>query len=134
RRITETVGAVLQNELDEGLAPRDAAEDALGEVRVRQRDVAIFNAAGDLLASRWTLSGSPSGMLPPGVYTIQTPVRARVMSTAHLVPTGYVVVAAAPWVELDQQRQDLTASIVMLWPPALVITGGGLLWVFRGLL
>ena len=29
--ITETVGAVLQNELDEGLAPRDAAEDALGE-------------------------------------------------------------------------------------------------------
>src|SRR4029453_13074705 len=96
RRITETVGAVLQNELDEGLAPRDAAEGALGEVRVRQREDAIFNAAGDLLASRWTLSGSPSGMLPPGVYTIQTPVRPRGLSTAPLVPTGYVAGAARP--------------------------------------
>ena len=72
RRITETVGAVLQNELDEGLSPRDAAEDALGEVRVRQRHVAIFNEAGELLASRWTLSGSATTMRPPGAHTIDT--------------------------------------------------------------
>ena len=56
------------------------------------------------------------------------------MSTAHLVPTGYVILAAAAWEELDQQRQDLVASVLVLWPPALVVTVGGLLWVFRGLL
>jgi signal transduction histidine kinase len=135
RRINETVGAVLQNELNEGLAPPAAAEEALDEVRVAQRHVAIFSAAGEPLASRWTLPAPSAAVMPTlGAHTVETPVRARIISTAPVVPRGYVVAAGATWDELDEQRQDLLASILLLWPPALLVIVGGLLWVSRGLL
>lgn len=133
QRLNATVAAVLQNELDEGLSPRAAAEDCLGEVRAAGRHVAILAHDGTVLAQRWTLPSGPAaagGRELDGTWTVESATSFRVVSAARPpVPAGFIVVTAASWQELDADRRDIVRALMIVIPSALLIAAGGGWWV-----
>jgi heavy metal sensor kinase len=133
QRVNATVSFVFQDELHEGLAPKAAAEDCLSEAILTARHVAIFTRDGALLAKRWSLPGDPPFDPPEAavrVHTVSTPVRYRLVSVSEPpVPAGYVVVTAASWDELTEDRQTIARALVLVIPIALVIAAVGAWWV-----
>ena len=133
QRANATVSFVFQNELNEGLAPKDAADDCLSEAIVRPRHVAIFSRDGTLLGKRWSLPGEPPFDPPqatPRIRTVFAPLRYRLVSiSTPPVPAGYVVVTAAPWDELIEDREPIERALILVIPAALVIAAAGAWWV-----
>jgi heavy metal sensor kinase len=131
--VNETVSFVFQDELNEGLGPTAAVEDCLSEAVVRPRHVAIFTRDGSLLGKRWSLPGDPPfdpADPEPRIWTVASPVRARIVAVSRPpVPAGYVVVTAASWDELTEDRDTIAYALIVVIPIALVIAAAGAWWV-----
>jgi len=134
RRINDAVATVLANELNEKGHAQAAAEEALIEVVVPGRHLAIATRDGRVLAQRWRLS-SPPPMLDgiaarERITTLIAPAAATVVARAlPPVPEGFVVVSAATWDELYRDRADLVHGLLVVLPIALVVTTFGAWWV-----
>lgn len=139
-RLNGTVATVLTSERSENAEPKGAAEEALTEARTIGRHLAILDRNGDVLAARWTLPAPPRPA-PPGsidglwTLTVRDPRSGvashwRVVSRADPpVPDGFIIVAAASWAELDEERADMMRALIVVIPIALVIAAGGAWWV-----
>jgi two-component system, OmpR family, sensor kinase len=133
QRLNSTVAFVLQNELAERHEAKAAAEDALNEAILTDRHIAIFSRDGTLLVSRWSLPDAP---VFPGVdngvrtWTVATPHRFRVVAaSAPPVPPEFVVVTAASWDELTDDRNTIARSLILVFPAALIVAAAGAWWV-----
>jgi signal transduction histidine kinase len=133
RRINDAVATVLANELIEKGHAHAAAEEALIEVVVPGRHLAIATREGRILASRWTLPSPPpidASGTPERILTIEAPSPATVIARAvPPVPDGFVVLTAASWDELSRDRADLVGALAIVIPLALVVTTLGAWWV-----
>jgi signal transduction histidine kinase len=132
-RLNHAVATVLTNELRERKDPHVAAEEALVEVVVPRRHLAIFSTDGTVVATRWTLPTPPEPDRLEGPETIwsvggQQPARVFA-SAAPPVPQGFVVVTASGWDELAADRADLIRAMVMLLPVALLLMAAVAWWV-----
>jgi two-component system, OmpR family, sensor kinase len=133
RRINDAVATVLANELIEKGHAHAAAEEALIEVVVPGRHLAIATREGRILASRWTLpSAPPIDVSGPSerILTVTAPTPATVIArAAPPVPEGFVVLTAASWDEVSRDRADLVGALAIVIPPAFVVTAFGAWWV-----
>jgi two-component system, OmpR family, sensor kinase len=133
RRINDAVATVLANELIEKGHAHAAAEEALIEVVVPGRHLAIATREGRILASRWTLPSPPpidASGASERIMTVTAPSPATVIARAlPPVPDGFVVLTAASWDELSRDRADLVGALAIVIPLALVITASGAWWV-----
>jgi heavy metal sensor kinase len=134
RRINDAVATVLANELIEKGHAHAAAEEALIEVVVPGRHLAIATRDGRVLAQRWTLPSAPPLLDVAGARerttTLITPVAATIITRAlPPVPEGFVVVTAATWNELYRDRSDLVRTLLVVMPIALIVTMLGAFWV-----
>ena len=128
-RANATVASVLQNELEEGLAPKAAAEEALAEVRLARRHVAVLTWQGTVLAQRWNLPFPPSAT-GDRTWTVQDYPRTRIVArAAPPVPAGFVVITAASWEEIVKARQDVLRALFLVVPPSLLIAALGVWWI-----
>jgi signal transduction histidine kinase len=131
-RLDGTVATVFQDELKEGLAPKAAAEDCLTEAVIQGRHIAIMSADGALLGQRWTFTQAPSFDVnrPDAAWTVDGPQKYRVVSTsAPPVPQGYVIVGAAPWSEIEEDRVTMIHALYRALPVAFVVAVLGLWWI-----
>jgi heavy metal sensor kinase len=135
RRINDAVATVFTNEMIEKGHAHAAAEEALIEVVVPGRHLAIATRDGRVLAQRWTLP-SPPPLLDGGTVarerttTLIAPAAATIVTRAlPPVPEGFIVVSAAPWNELYRDRADLIHALLVVMPIALVVTTLGAWWV-----
>jgi heavy metal sensor kinase len=133
RRINDAVATVLANELIEKGHAHAAAEEALIEVVVPGRHLAIATREGRILASRWTLPSAPpidASGASERILTVTTPSPATVIMRAlPPVPEGFVVLTAASWDELSRDRADLVGALAIVIPLALLVTAVGAWWV-----
>jgi signal transduction histidine kinase len=132
-RLNHAVATVLANELRERKDPHVAAEEALVEVVVPRRHLAIFSTDGAVVATRWTLSTPPRLDLlngPEVTLTLGGRDAARVLArTVSPVPPGFVVLTAADWDELAADRTDLVRALLMVLPLALLVTTAMAWWM-----
>lgn len=133
RRLNDAVGTVLTNELGERHDRTLAAEEALVEVVVSARHLAILAEDGTVLARRWRLPAAPVAA-PAAVgertWTIGAPPEVRVIARAlPPVPKGFTIVTAATWDELYADRADLMRTMLLVFPLALAATAAGAWWV-----
>jgi signal transduction histidine kinase len=132
-RLNDAVATVLANELIEKPHAYAAAEEALIEVVVPARHLAILSRDGVVLAQRWTLPITPNAALRSGVdapVTLAAPRRARMVAhTRSPVPEGFTIVTAAPWDELTAYRADVLRALLLIMPFALVATAAGVSWI-----
>jgi heavy metal sensor kinase len=133
QRLNSTVAFVLQNELAERHEARAAAEDALNEAILTDRHIAIFDRDGTLLVARWSLPDRP---VFPGAdngvrtWTVSRPHRFRVVAaSAPPVPPQFVIVTAASWDELTDDRNTIARSLILVFPAALIVAAAGAWWV-----
>jgi signal transduction histidine kinase len=124
-RLNHAVATVLTNELRERKDPHVAAEEALVEVVVPRRHLAIFSTDRTVVATRWTLSTPPRPDLLEGPELIwstsgQQPARLFASATAP-VPEGFVIITAASQDELVADRADLVRAMLMILPAALLL-------------
>jgi two-component system, OmpR family, sensor kinase len=134
------VTRLLTQELDEGASLGEAARDALEDVDLPGRSVAVFDAAGTLLAGRWqSLPGAgaeASGERGFGTATIGTPDGAlRVRRARHMYEeTTYHVGVAESLVPLERElaglRRALGGSVLL----ALLLAASGGWWIARAAL
>jgi heavy metal sensor kinase len=134
RRINDAVATVLANELIEKGHAHAAAEEALIEVVVPGRHLAIATRDGRVLARRWTLPSTPPLLDMAGARerttTLIAPVAATIITRAlPPVPDGFMVVTAATWNELYRDRSDLIRALLVVMPIALIVTTLGAWWV-----
>jgi signal transduction histidine kinase len=132
RRINDAVATVLRNELIEKGHAHAAAEEALIEVVVPGRHLAIATRDGRILASRWKLEFAPP--IEPGmtesIATSYLPSPATAIARAlPPVPDGFIVVTGASWDELSRDRANLLRALAIVMPAALVVTALGAWWV-----
>jgi signal transduction histidine kinase len=132
-RVNSTVAAVLQHELDEGLAPKAAVDDALNEVQVAGRDLAVFATDGTVLGVRGSPQlratvGRPTGDALESFGDDDTGFRVATRVTPP-VPAGFVIVTAAPASELARERRELVKALALVIPAALLVTACGAWWV-----
>ena len=128
-RLNSTIASVLQNELDEGLAPMAAAEDALGEARVVGRDVAILRSDGAVLSLRGSPRVHASAPIAAADRIWSTPEFRIVSRVSPPVPAGFIVVAAAPSGELADERNEVLEALSLVIPGALIVAAAGAWWV-----
>ena len=132
-RLNATLATVLRHELDEGLLPKAAAEDALDEVIAADRGLAIFSSDGTVLAS----NGSPTpvaDMRMPAIDRIWTdpqsaPAFRAVARVSPPVPPGFIVVSAAPANELTAARNAVIEALLIVIPVGLIASTAGAWWV-----
>lgn len=133
RRLNDAVGTVLTNELIERRNHTVAAEEALIEVVVPSRHLAILAADGRVLAERWRLPTLPRADLDAAgerTWTVDMPPATRVVARAlPPVPQGFTIVTAATWDELYADRADLLTTMAVVFPFALAATAAGAWWV-----
>jgi signal transduction histidine kinase len=132
-RLNHAVATVLANELRERKDHHVAAEEALVEVVVPRRHLAIFSTDRTVIATRWSLSTPPRPDRLEGqeiVWTIGGQQAARVFgSGAPPVPAGFVIITAAGWDELAADRADLIRAMLVVLPVALLLMAGMAWWV-----
>jgi two-component system OmpR family sensor kinase len=85
------------------------------------------------MAHRWRLPTPPGagfGGVRELTTTLSTPIPSRVVVRSRPpVPTGFTIVTAASWDELDTDRADLVRALLMLMPLALLVSASGAWWV-----
>jgi signal transduction histidine kinase len=132
-RLNDAVATVLANELIEKPHAYAAAEEALIEVVVPARHLAILSRDGVVLAQRWTLPIAPDAALRSGLdapVTLVAPRRARMVAhTRAPVPQGFTIVTAAAWDELTAYRADVLRALLLIMPFTLVATAAGVSWI-----
>jgi signal transduction histidine kinase len=133
-RLNDAVASVLANELIEKGHAYAAAEEALIEVVVTGRHLAILSQDGSVVfAQRWTLPVAPGDVLrekPGTAVAIAGPRPARVVAqTGPPVPRGFAIVTAATWDELSRDRADLLRALLLIMPFALAVTTVGAWWI-----
>ena len=132
-RLNHAVATVLANELRERRDPHVAAEEALVEVVVPRRHLAIFSTDRTVAATRWTLSTPPQPDRlegPETIWSIGGPQPARVLASAvPPVPAGFVIITAAGRDELAADRADLVRAMLVVLPVALLLMAAMAWWV-----
>jgi len=131
-RLNHAVATVLANELRERKNPHVAAEEALVEIVVPRRHLAILSKDGTVVATRWTLATPPRLNLqdPEMTSTIGDPQPARVLTSAlPPVPAGFVIITAADWDELAADRADLIRAMLLVLPVAVFFIAAMAWWV-----
>jgi two-component system, OmpR family, sensor kinase len=132
-RLNDAVATVLANELIEKPHAYAAAEEALIEVVVPARHLAILSRDGVVLAQRWTLPITPAAALRSGLdapVTLAAPRRARMVAqTGPPVPEGFTIITAATWDELTADRANVLRALLLIMPFALVATAAGASWI-----
>ena len=131
-RLNHAVATVLANELRELKDPHVAAEEALVEVVVPRRHLAILSKDGTVVATRWRLATPPQLDLnePEVMSTIGDRQPARVLARAlPPVPAGFVVITAADCDELAADRADLIGAMLSVLPVALLVIAAMAWWV-----
>ena len=132
-RLNHAVATVLANELRERKDPHVAAEEALVEVVVPRRHLAIFSTDRTVVATRWTLSTPPHPDRlegPEMIWSIRGEQPARVLASAvPPVPEGFVIITAASWDELAADRADLIRAMLVVLPVALLLMAAMAWWV-----
>ena len=131
-RLNHAVATVLANELRELKDPHVAAEEALVEVVVPRRHLAILSKDGTVVATRWRLAAPPRLDLnePEVTSTIGDRQPARVLARGlPPVPSGFVVITAADCDELAADRADLIGAMLSVLPVALLVIAAMAWWV-----
>jgi heavy metal sensor kinase len=133
--IAATLANVVRSELKEHNSPQVAAEEARGTVALSGRAVAIFDTAGTPLVEEW------AGLAPPtplpldisgrSVWTTETPsgqwrVRAERQNYGE---TSLLVIVASSLAPVRRERHEILEAIVVGIPIALLLAGGGGLWL-----
>jgi two-component system OmpR family sensor kinase len=142
-RISQTVGGVMGNELDEREDPAAAAADTRDGLAVPGWTVAIASASGDLLAGTYTLLRQEDVRAANiGAWRADGAGEARTIlatvgecrvwreSMAH---RGYrfTVFVAAPLAPLARERNALRQAAAILLPLALIVAALGGWWIAR---
>ena len=132
-RLNDALATVLVNELNERPNAGAAAEEALIEVVVPGRHLAILSREGAVLAQRWTLPVSPAidfGRGEDRTSTIDAAGRIRTVTRSiPPVPDGFAIVTAASWDELYDERANLLRAMMLVIPAALLVAASGAWWV-----
>jgi signal transduction histidine kinase len=132
-RLNHAIATVLANELRERKDPHVAAEEALVEVVVPRRHLAIFSTDRTVVATRWTLSTPPQPdrlQGPEMIWSIGGQQPARVLASAvPPVPAGFVIITAAGRDELAADRADLVRAMLVVLPVALLLMAAMAWWV-----
>jgi signal transduction histidine kinase len=132
-RLNHAIATVLANELRERKDPHVAAEEALVEVVVPRRHLAIFSTDRTVVATRWTLSTPPQPDRlegPEMIWSIGGQQPARVLASAvPPVPAGFVIITAAGRDELAADRADLVRAMLVVLPVALLLMAAMAWWV-----
>lgn len=138
-RAAAMVARILPPELEEGLELAQAAPDALEDIEMPGRLVAVFDGAGARLAGRW-------GVLPGvgvsdlgeegGATTVRTPAGSfRVYRARHRYKnTSYQVAVAESLATVDRELVGLRNTLLGGVLFALLLAGGGGIGIARGAL
>ena len=128
-------------ELGDGLPLPEAAHDALEDLDVPDRPLAVFAPDGSRLSGRWEglpeASGAERGSPAYDVarVTAAAAVRYRVRWARHLdYGTEYVVATAESLAPLEQELRGLRRALLGGVVAALVLAAGGGFWLARGAL
>ncbi len=132
------VARLLPIELDEGLDLAAAARDALEDIEVPGRPLAVFDGAGARLAGEWGDLPSPpaEALARDGVFSLPTsggPFRLRWALHRHRDVT-YGVGAARSLAPVEKELAALRQALLAGSLLALVLAAGGGWWIARGAL
>lgn len=129
-RLSGAMLTVMANEIDERQDLAMAAEDATGEIGLKDRTIAIFSADGRLLASNGTgpdprlLASLPAAARPDTFSTPDGDIRMISASGAHAGHT-YSIRLAAPVAPLVVERRQLLELLGVGLPLALIVAAVG---------
>lgn len=132
------VAPLVANELREGAGLGEAAHDALEDIEIPGRSLAVFDEGGALLSGQWeglpraTVDGERGSVRA----TVETPNgRFRLHQGRHRFgPTTYQVGVAEPLASVDQDLVELRRTLVGSALAALLLALAGGYWIARGAL
>ena len=134
-RETATLATVLQNELKENSSPAEAAEEAGRTVAALGRAVAILDESGLPLTAVWNgldlHDRLPAATAGPLGWTVQTPSGAW---RVHTQPQAFdhttlVLLVASPLTDVRREQHEVQEALFVAVPIALLLAGGGGLWL-----
>jgi heavy metal sensor kinase len=132
---TATLATVLRDELKENSGQTQAAQEAVRSVAALGRAVAILDKSGLPVTAMWNgldlrdrLPGAGAG---PLAWTVQTPsgawrVHAQPQAFDH---TTLVLLVASPLAEVRREQHEVQEALFVAIPIALLLAGGGGLWL-----
>jgi heavy metal sensor kinase len=134
------VARIVPTELEEGLGLAEAARDALEDIEMPGRSLAIFDAGGVLLAGRWEVlpRGSAESLGDAGrsaatVITVAGPFRVR-RERHHHENTTYQVGIAESLAPLERELAGLRRAMFGSCVFALLLAVAGGWWIARAAL
>ena len=130
-----TLATVLRNELNENASPAQAAEEAGRTVAALGRAVAILDESGRPFSAVWNgldlHDRPPSATAGPLAWTVQTPSGAWRVHTEPQVfdHTTMVLLVASPLTDVRREQHEVQEALLVAIPIALLLAGGGGLWL-----
>ena len=134
-RASAVVERSMAEDLRDGVDLVTAAHDALEDSEAPGRWIAVFDAAGGLVAGRWPVP-PPGGEASPGTLTMDTAAgRFRVRRARHQHGEEVALVAVAePLARLDAELRGLRRSLGLSFLLSLVLAAAGGSWIARAAL
>ena len=132
---TATLATILRDELKEHDSRAQAAEEAGQSVAALGRAVAILDESGLPLAAVWNgLSlhdRLPAATAAPREWTVQTPAGAWRVHTQPQVfdHSTLVLLVASPLTDVRREQHEVQEALFVAIPIALLLAGGGGLWL-----
>ncbi len=135
-RTEALVARLLPIELDEGLTLAEASSGALEDLDLRDRPLAVFDAAGVRLSGAWEglpLDEGKRAGEPDGVTTVNTSAGRFRLYRTRLRHRGiaYQIGAARPLATVDLELARLRSALLSGGLFALLLAGGGGFWIAR---
>ena len=132
---TATLATVLGDELKEHANPAQAAEESGRTVAALGRAVAILDESGLPLTAVWNgldlHDRLPAATAGPRAWTVQTPSGAWRVHTQPQVfdRSTLVLLVASPLTDVRREQHEVQEALFVAIPIALVLAGGGGLWL-----
>ena len=133
--MADTLTALLREEFSEGDDAATASKEATGALATLGRAVALVDSQGSAIAAHWNgldLRGPlPDTSAGPVTWTTQTGANGwRVYARRETFGSAtWTLVLASPLSDIDREQHEVREGLLVAIPLALLLAGGGGLWL-----